>query len=367
MPKRNADAEHAANDVTNVLENADKAELTRKSSLADTSVFCANIPLPDNGILTGGELEETVAKFELSSIKPVYNGKKPKIITGKLIVRMALLAACAGLFFYCVYAIAQRVADDIRNENIMEDLIEATERKSEVARTPRQKESPLTLTLFDALGVTEYAQEWNDIDTAGKYDSIRYTLTKLKAANSDIFGWIRCVGGMININYPIVKSTDNSFYLNKNFEKRPSVAGSIFADFRNSFTQGDNYNTIFYGHCMTNGTMFRAVKDWYDSPSRSAAADQINIEIITPDAVYVYEIFAAYRSSGSDFITVSFANNAEYLTFLKNLQKKSVLKKTTSFDINTRIITLSTCTNVISNPDERYVVHGKLVKIIKYS
>ena len=138
-------------------------------------------------------------------------------------------------------------------------------------------------------------------------------------------------------------------------------------DYRDSDRHGESYNTIFYGHNMTNGTMFRAIKDWFESTDREATAPLINVEIITPQATYVYEIFSAYRSDGSDFITVSFRNNETYTKFLKTILSRSVLKRRTAYDENTRIITLSTCTNSGRNEDERYVVHCKLIKIIKYS
>ncbi|MDD4124892.1 MAG: class B sortase [Eubacteriales bacterium] len=318
-------------------------------------------------LLPEASFEETVEEFDLSEIQSTYTGKKTSIINGMFVIRMFLLIACASMFMYCVYSIADRIIKDIEDKNLMENLIETTQQSSVVPRVAKTNSTPSTLSLYDALGVTEDENNYIEIDSTGKYDQILYTLMELKAKNNDIYGWIRCKGGMPNINYPIVKATDNSYYLDRNIYKSSSPAGSIFADFRNSFNHSDNYNTIFYGHCMTNGTMFRDIKDWYDSSTRNATAGQITIEIITPEAVYVYEIFAAYRSTGADFITVSFTNNAGYLSFLQSLLNKSVLKRNMSYDINTRIITLSTCTNVLSSPDERYVVHGILTKIIKYS
>lgn len=316
--------------------------------------------------LLEASFEETVEEFDLSEIKPSYTGKKARIINGMFVVRMILLIACASAFMYCVYSIADRVIKSIENKSIIEDLIERTNQQSVVPRVPKNNTLPKALSLYDALGVTEEDPTYTEVDTAGKYDAFLSTLMDLKKTNSDIYGWIRCKGGMLGIDYPIVKAKDNSYYLYRNFRKEDSPSGSIFADFRNSFTHSDNYNTVFYGHCMTDGSMFRSVKDWFDSPTRNTTANQITIEIITPDAVYVYEIFATYRSEGADFITVSFANPGKYVEFLKSLQKKSVLKRNIPFDANSRIITLSTCTNVSYKPDERYVVHGILTKIIKY-
>ena len=73
------------------------------------------------------------------------------------------------------------------------------------------------------------------------------------------------------------------------------------------------------------------------------------------------------RSEGSHFVTTSFANEDVYLEFLKTIYAKSQIGRKVKLDANSRIITLSTCTNVASKPDERYVVHGILTQVIKYS
>jgi sortase B len=215
-------------------------------------------------------------------------------------------------------------------------------------------------------GMHAFLNEHGDNLPPPPYGMLENVLTSaIKEKNNDVYGWIRCKGGMPKINYPIIKGDNNNFYLTMNVNKEYTREGSIFADFRNSFKQSDNYNTIFYGHNMSNGDMFGGISEWYNSKTRDETADQMTIEIITPDAVYVYEIFAAYRSTGADFITVSFANNSAYMSFLNSIQKKSVLNRDIPYDANSRIITLSTCTNV--REDERYVVHGILTKIIKYS
>ncbi len=350
-------------DTTDNTDNTDNTEVGIYEQTPETADAARKTGLPE------ASFEETVEEYNLARIKPTYNGKKTSIINGVFVVRLLLLVACASMFMYCVFSIADRVIADMKSKSLMDNLIETTERKSVVSRVAKVSGTPSTLTLYDALGVTEYENDYKNIevDATGKYDNIRYTIMDLKNKNKEIYGWIRCKGGMANINYPIVKSTDNSFYLDKNIYKSTSPSGSIFTDFRNSFTHSNNYNTIFYGHNMSSGDMFGAVSVWYNSPTRNTMAEQITIEVITPDAVYIYEIFAAYRSVGADFTTVSFRNNSNYLSFLQKIANKSVLKRGMPYDVNTRIITLSTCTNVKSNPDERYVVHGILTKIIKYS
>ncbi len=54
----------------------------------------------------------------------------------------------------------------------------------------------------------------------------------LKEINPDIVAWIYIEG--TNINYPVVQSEDNSYYLNRLFNGIYSKVGSIFMDYRNS-------------------------------------------------------------------------------------------------------------------------------------
>lgn len=84
---------------------------------------------------------------------------------------------------------------------------------------------------------------------------------KLLEENPDTIGWIRIPD--TNIDYPIVQGTDNSFYLNHDFNGNESVAGSIYLDFE---SQGDfvGRNNILYGHNMKNGSMFKDVVRYKD-------------------------------------------------------------------------------------------------------
>ena len=83
----------------------------------------------------------------------------------------------------------------------------------------------------------------------------------LWAENPDTVGWITIEG--TNINYPIVKGTDNDFYLNHDFNGEENIAGSIYLDFE---SQGDfdGRNNIIYGHNMKNGSMFKDVVRYKD-------------------------------------------------------------------------------------------------------
>ena len=69
--------------------------------------------------------------------------------------------------------------------------------------------------------------------------------------NKEIVSWISVYS--TNINYPIVKSDNNEFYLNHNINKSYDSSGWTFMDYRNNSDLSD-FNTIFYGHNLINKT-----------------------------------------------------------------------------------------------------------------
>lgn len=54
---------------------------------------------------------------------------------------------------------------------------------------------------------------------------------KLINKNPDTIGWIKVLG--TDINYPVVQTNNNDFYLTHSFDKSYNKAGWIFADYIN--------------------------------------------------------------------------------------------------------------------------------------
>ena len=79
----------------------------------------------------------------------------------------------------------------------------------------------------------------------GTYDLVNVNFDELKKKNSDTVGWIKVDN--TNINYPVVKCSNNDFYLNHGFDEKWNDAGWIFMDYRNNPVNFDK-NTVIYGH-----------------------------------------------------------------------------------------------------------------------
>jgi|GEM_PF-1114277 len=75
----------------------------------------------------------------------------------------------------------------------------------------------------------------------------------LKAINPDIVAWIYIPDS--RIDYPVLFSGDNDFYLKADFEKNFSDGGAVFLDMFNNPDFNDLDSRI-YGHNMYDGSMF---------------------------------------------------------------------------------------------------------------
>ena len=85
--------------------------------------------------------------------------------------------------------------------------------------------------------------------------------SKLKSINSDTVAWIKVDN--TNIDYPIVKTTNNIYYLNHSFYKTSNINGWIFENSDNSSNFTDE-NTIIFGHNTNGYTMFSEIKNIYN-------------------------------------------------------------------------------------------------------
>lgn len=191
----------------------------------------------------------------------------------------------------------------------------------------------------------------NEMDSNNEEYKIDFA--KLKQKNSDTIAWIKVNG--TDIDFPVVKGTDNSYYLTHNFDKEKNKAGWIFADYRNKF-DGTDKNIIIYGHNMKNGSMFASLKDvikeeWYNNENNKYIA------LITENENCKYQVFSVYQIETEEYyLQTNISNFKEFVEKIKGRSKKDFnvdIKETDS------ILTLSTCAD---NTKYRVVLHAVKIK-----
>ncbi len=188
-------------------------------------------------------------------------------------------------------------------------------------------------------------------------DMMTVNFSELLEKNADTVGFIKVEG--TNINYPVVQTDNNNFYLNHAFDKTANKAGWIFADYRNDMVNF-GHNTIIYGHGRLNNTMFGSLKgilknDWFNNK------DNYIVKFSTPTENTLWQIFSLYSIKvESYYLTTDFATLDEYNLFLQTIKSRSQKDFKTSVNVNDKIITLSTCQDVAGTG--RVVMHAKLIK-----
>lgn len=178
----------------------------------------------------------------------------------------------------------------------------------------------------------------------------------LNSINPDTRAWIRCPG--TTINYPVVQSEDNAYYLKHLFDGSYNSAGSIFLDSRNTSDFSDLHNVI-YGHHLKNGKMFSELlnykeQEFYDE-------HQV-MELITPEQNYIMKIFAGYVANVEDDAwKITFSSAEEYALWIENAIERSCFKSEIVPAVTDQIVTLSTCSYEFDNA--RFVLLGVLKQI----
>ena len=197
-------------------------------------------------------------------------------------------------------------------------------------------------------------KEMNLYRIYGKYQLGDIHFEELKKTNSDTIAWISVEN--TNVNYPIVQTSDNDYYLTHGFDKAYSTGGWTFMDYRNDSKMGDK-NTIFYGHNLLNRTAFGSLNKIFSSKKANS-----KILVMTDDGkMYTYQIFSAYIIEPEVYyLQTNFYSDSEYQTFLDTLVSRNILSGDTSVSIEDSIITLSTCTD---DNKGRKVIHAKLIEV----
>ena len=189
-----------------------------------------------------------------------------------------------------------------------------------------------------------------------KMNLLEVDFNDLLIKNSDTVGWIQVKG--TNINYPIVQTTNNDYYLNHAFDKTDNKAGWVFMDYRNNPVDF-NQNTIIYAHSRYNGTMFGSLKNILKSSWYTNKENHI-IRLSTPTENTMWQVFSVYTIEKENYyITPSFLTAESYQEFLNTIKSRSEVDFSGTVNTNDKVLTLSTCKDNFGN---RIVMHAKLIK-----
>jgi len=205
--------------------------------------------------------------------------------------------------------------------------------------------------------INDDTQEEVKTEEVEKSDPLTEDYEKLKSINSDTVGWIKING--TSINYPVVQTSDNEYYLKHTFYKKTNSIGWIYMDYRNGIEDLSS-NTIIYGHNLRKGTlMFTTLHNLLKEKWLNNSDNHV-ITFNTSNAQMKWQVFSIYISEPtSDYLYTRFSTKKIHQDFLNERKSKSIHNFGIDVTSDDKILTLSTCAE---KGTKRLVVHAKLIK-----
>lgn len=178
-------------------------------------------------------------------------------------------------------------------------------------------------------------------------------------SNKSMVGWITIDDTLID--YPVMQSPNNDYYLNHNFKQESDNNGSIFID-SDCCIWPRSQNIIIYGHNMKSGKMFGQLKKY---KSESFYKEHPGIKFDTLYERGMYQIIFVFSDIVYDEAEVAFkyyqfidANSPEEWDSAMNYMKnKSLYDTGLTAEYGDKLITLSTCD--YEKDAERFVIVAK--------
>ena len=168
--------------------------------------------------------------------------------------------------------------------------------------------------------------------------------------NNHVVGWIKMEG--TKMDYPVMQTPDEpNFYLYRDFDKKDSKRGSIYAREVCDINEPSDNITIF-GHNMADGSMFACLSNY---TSKRAWDNNSLIFFDTLTEYHTYKIFAVFKTSaniGQGFSYHQFVdaeNEAQFNEFVSTCKKLAFYDTGITPVYGDKLICLSTCEYTLDN------------------
>ena len=202
-----------------------------------------------------------------------------------------------------------------------------------------------------------YLDAEDDSEVSENSKEILPSFKKLLEINPDTVGYLKIDGTIID--YPVVKTDDNDFYLTHDFYKNESRSGTVMMDYRNKVTKdGHSANMILYGHNMQVGTFFATLGEYwrtmYDQYPEGTKSFYKEHPVIRFDTLYEraewkifgFGIYNVAESRGEVFgynLKYDFTSEDDFNDYIINIMDRSDIFTDVDIQYGDDILTLSTC------------------------
>lgn len=250
--------------------------------------------------------EKTMQEQDKKSNKYQSSKKNSRVIYN------IIIAICLIVIAFSLYKIINWVIENNKNKSILEDI-----------------QAVAQITHEDVIINNRHIEKAS------------YSFTELLQKNPQTIGWVHVPNS--NIDYPVVQTTDNDFYLTHSFDKSTNSAGWVFADY--SCKIPSSQNIVIYGHNRRDRSMFGSLKnvledDWKNNP------DNQYITFADLNETGIYKIFSVFVCNDEDvnsYLSTDFNSNEEFKVYLNKLKNNSTQSYDTDIENAEKMITLYTC------------------------
>ena len=179
--------------------------------------------------------------------------------------------------------------------------------------------------------------------------------------NKKLIGWLKIDD--TNIDYPVMQTSDNEYYLDHNINQEKDRNGALFLD-KDCDVIAPSTNLIIYGHHMKSGRMFGNLDDY---ASKKYYEKHPTIQFDTIYEKGTYEIMYVFRSRVYSEGEVVFKyyqfidcySEQEFESNMKEMAALALYDTGVTAEYGDKLLTLSTCDSTVD--DGRFVVVAKKV------
>lgn len=144
------------------------------------------------------------------------------------------------------------------------------------------------------------------------------------------------------IDFPVVQTDNNDFYLDHDFDNSYYINGGVFIDYVHNGDFSDD-NTVIYGHNVRSGFIFNDLNKFRDKDFIKKYSEII---IDTPIERRVFDVVCAMDVNVDANYRAYSYEGLEYENYLKLIRENNILEDKPLPKLDDKIITLSTCSDI---------------------
>ncbi len=299
-------------------------------------------------------------KYFIYGIKTIFGKKDNKKRIHNKKVSFIMMGLSVLVYLICVFYISRWYVQGLKIKYLTDDIISSTEiieEEEEIEEVPQEEpepvEEPTPTTEPQESAPVYYPNDYWDYMNV---PFMNVNFNELLSKNADTVGWIKVDG--TKVNYPVVQTDNNDYYLSHAFNKKSNAGGWVFADYRDDFEEFGK-NTIIYGHNMNNKTMFGSIPQMLNK-SYLNNSDNYYIKISTPTCNTVWKLFSIYTIEPEVYYLKTNFRTYSFEEFINTLKSRSTYNFGIDVTPDDKILTLSTCDNTGT---KRVAVHAKMISI----